>query len=191
MLEARFLRFTWVSTSSEVLMLAATLLLVLSSASADSGDPLVDLAVQAYGGAGYAVSRGEGFDLLGRAGASATGWITPRIGVVVRGDTGNYGLLDDDRNHFVFIEGRYRLPDQDLALGLGVGTPIIWVEYACFEDPCQEGPWEYHDPIGTISLSWEQGLGPVHLPLALRLEASKVRAGLGIDVGIGYRLRRR
>jgi hypothetical protein len=176
-------------------MIVPVLFLALSlpCARAVAGDPLLDLTVQGYGGAGYAVTRGEGVDILGRAGGALTGWITPRVGLGVRADRGNYGLLDDDPNAFVFAEGRYRLPDQDMAIGLGVGSPLAWVEYYCdvSAGPCVEGPWEYHDPIGALSLTWEQGLGPLHLPLALRLEASKVRAGLGVDLGLGWRFRRR
>lgn len=176
-------------------MITAALILALSlpTATAAPGDPLLDLTLQGYGGAGYAVTRGEGVDILGRAGGSLTGWITPRVGVALRADRGNYGLLDDDPNAFVFAEGRYRLPEQDLTLGLGVGSPVIWVDYFCDASagPCTEGPWEYHDPIAALSLTWDQGLGPLHLPLAVRLEASKVRAGLGVDVGLGWRFRRR
>jgi hypothetical protein len=168
----------------------ALLALSMSSAHAAPGDPLLDLTAQAYGGAGYAVSRGEGFDLLGRAGGALTGWITPQVGLGLRVDSGNYGLLGDDPNHFVFAEGRYRLPDRDLAVGLGIGSPVIWVEYYCIQAPCPQGPWEHHDPIISSSVTWEQGLGPMHLPVALRLEASKVRAGIGVDVGFGWRFRR-
>lgn len=174
-------------------MLTTALLLSLCfpAAQAAAGDPLLDLTLQGYGGGGYAVSRGVGADIMGRAGGALTGWVTPRVGLGVRADTGSYGLLGDDPNTFAFAEGRYRLPDQDLAIGLGVGTPIVWVEYACFAEPCIQGPWEYHNPVFTGSLAWEQGLGRLHLPVALRLEASAVRLGLGVDVGLGWRFVRR
>jgi hypothetical protein len=179
-------------------MIAACLVISMLSPSAHaaSGDPLLDLSLQGYAGGGYALSRGSGADVLGRAGAAVTGWVTPRGGIVLRADRGSYGLLDDEGNAFVFAEARYRLPDQDLALGLGVGSPVIWVEYYCIAEEgspggCAEGPWEYHDPIGTASLTLEEGLGPMHLPVALRVEASKVRLGVGVDVGLGWRFRRR
>ncbi len=175
------------------MLATALLVLALPCTHAAAGDPLLDLTAPGYGGAGYAVSRGEGADLLEQAGAALTGWVPPRVGLELRADAGNYGLLDDESNAFVFAEGRYRLPERDLALGLGVGSPVIWVDYFCDVDngPCREGPWEYHDPIFAASLTLEQGLGPMHLPVALRLEGSKVRAGVGVDIGFGWRFRRR
>ncbi len=176
-------------------MLANALLAAALAAptQAAEGEPLLDLTLQGLAGGGYAVSRGDGADIMGRYGAALTGWVHPRVGLGVRLDRGTYGLIDDEGNAFAFAEARYRLPARDLALGAGVGTPVIWVEYFCDVNngPCREGPWEYHDPIGTVSATWEKGLGPFHLPLALRLEASKVRVGLGVDVGFGWRFRRR
>ena len=123
-------------------MLVATLLAVALAApsQAASGDPLLDLTIDGYLGGGYAVSRGEGADLMGRAGAALTGWVHPRVGLGVRADRGSYGLIDDEGNAFVFAEARYRLPARDLALGAGVGSPLAWVEYYCDANagPCRE-----------------------------------------------------
>ncbi len=177
---------------SEVLMIILSLLLILvSPLEAAPGGPLLDLTVQGYGGLGLPLSRGSGADLLARAGGAFTGWISPHVGLGIRADSGTYGVFDDEGNIFLFAEGRYRPPAGPFALGLGVGTPLVWVEYQCEGNSCVEGPWEYHDPIFTASATWERHLSRLHLPLSLRVEASKVRLGLGLDVGIGWRFRRR
>ena len=166
--------------------------LFVSHASAATGDPLLDLGVQAYGGVGYAVARGDGTDILGRVGGGIMGWVFPRVGLGVRVDYGSYALLGDESAAFSFAESRFRLPEQDLALGFGVGRARILDQVVCYDPAgCPEVWDDYATAILVTSLTWEQGLGPLHMPLALRIEASNVRVGLGVDLGLGYRFRRR
>lgn len=153
-------------------------------------DPLFDIAAQGLVGAGGATDGTDVQGVLGRAGGSVTGWITPDVGLGLRIDMGSYGVLNyDDFNIFTFIEAGYRIND-DLQVGLGVGTPVIWVEYNCIKAPCPQGPWEYHRPIGTASASWDLSTGNLLFAPGARLEVGGNRWGLGADLTMGLRLNR-
>lgn len=165
--------------------------LLTLDAHAAAGDPLLDLTAQGYGGAGFAMDIGHGFDVLGRAGGAVTAWVLPQAGLALRADNGSYGLIDDDGNTFVFGEVRARIPERDMALGLGVGTNAMVIYTLCTpEGPCEPALWGGQHLIGTLSLTLERGLGPLHMPVAVRLEGCDARIGLGVDVGLGWRFKR-
>lgn len=170
-------------------------LLLLSILAIDAhsaaADPLLDLSAQGYGGVGFAMDIGHGFDVLGRAGGALTFWVVPQAGLVLRADTGSFGLIEDTSNTFIFGEVRARVPERDLAMGLGLGTNALVFTTLCPPDePCEPELWGGHRAVGTLSVTLERGLGPLHMPVALRLEGSEERLGLGLDLGLGWRFKR-
>lgn len=167
------------------------LLLLGVALAAPPAAPLFDVTAVGLAGIGGSTDGSEVFGSLLRAGGGLTGWVVPRVGLGVRVDAGSYAASDDDDpNVFVFAEGRYRATDR-LSLLAGVGTPVIWVEYYCVRAPCPQGPWEYHSPIGAVAASVDLSRGALLVEPALRGEVGGSRWGVGVDLSLGVRARRR
>lgn len=164
--------------------------MLLLVALALAGEPLFDLAAVGTLGVGGATDGSGAFGGLGRGGLGLTGWLVPRLGLGGRIDVGSYGLLaGDDPNAFVFAALHYRATDT-LTVTAGVGTPVVWVEYGCFDVRCPPGPWEYHRPIGALSAGWDLSRGALLLQPGLRAEVGGNRWGFGLDLAVGVRARR-
>jgi len=164
------------------------LLLGLCTASADPGEPLLDLTVQGYSGLGFDMEEGEWADVMGQFGGSLTGWLHPSVGLSLRLDYGSFGLIRGDQSTaFLFSELRLRPAESDLAFWLGVGTNYPQMSYCMVGYECPTA-WRGFKGILSAGGVKELALGPVHLPVGLRVELGPTRFGLGLDLGAGLRL---
>lgn len=155
-----------------------------------SAEPLLDLGLTAYSGTAGGVAEPMSPDVPLMLGVHALGWVTPKVGVGARVTGGSYGVVrGDEGNAFAFVEGQVQLSPAWSA-GLGVGTPVIWIEHYCVTAPCS-ALWEEHHPILALDATRDLSFGHLHLPLSLRAELSQPRWAVGVDLGVDLRLFRR
>ena len=164
---------------------------LLVAQAAAAADPLFDAGLHGFTAAAGGAAQPMPLDQAGRAGVALMGWPGRQVGLGVRLDGGSYGIYSRDAtNAFAFAEGQVRFGER-WSGGLGLGTPIAWLEYACEQGACEEGLWERHHPIAALTGTWNYEKGAFHLPISARIEASAARWAVGVDVGIGLRAHRK